>query len=106
MNDTDISEFGICWIKGSGTPTVLDNLVTNAAKDDQGNPLINVEGTSFSYTITGLDPNTTYTCRAYVKNTDGRVSYSANLAFTTKFAVQEEDNTGGNLTDGGEVPFQ
>ncbi|MBR5564176.1 MAG: fimbrillin family protein [Bacteroidales bacterium] len=106
LNDTDISEFGICWIKGSGTPTVLDNLVTNAAKDDQGNPLINVEGTSFSYTITGLDPNTTYTCRAYVKNTDGRVSYSANLAFTTKFAVQEEDNTGGNLTEGGEVPFQ
>lgn len=90
----NISEYGFCWVKGDETPSELDNVVNKTTNN------ITISNGEFSYTIEGLDPNTQYTCCAYVETASGLVTYSAARTFTTKFAVQEEDNTGGNWGTG------
>lgn len=95
-----ITEYGFCWVKGEGTPSELDNAVNNTSN----NITISNSG-EFRYTIEGLAPNTSYTCCAYVKTAAGNITYSATRSFTTKFAVQEEDNTGGNWGTGDSPDF-
>jgi uncharacterized protein (TIGR02145 family) len=68
---TSVSSRGICW----GTdpmPTIENNRTFNGTGDG-----------SFTSSITGLHPNTTYHVRAYASNTLG-ISYGNNVSFTTK----------------------
>ena len=61
---------GVCW-STSPNPTVSDSHTTNGS------------GTgSFTSSMTGLSPNTTYYVRAYAKNSVG-TSYGAQKTFTT-----------------------
>ncbi len=76
-----ITERGICYATHS-EPTTADN-VTKAGK-----------GTgTFSITITGLTPQTTYYLRAYAVNESG-TAYGDEIAYTTP----EKENTGGGST--------
>jgi len=61
---------GVCW-STSPNPTVSNSIITNGSG-----------GGSFTISITGLKPNTTYYVRAYATNGDG-TSYGNALSFTT-----------------------
>jgi hypothetical protein len=75
---TSITSYGVCYSSSSATPTISDTKIET--------------GTSFtatgSYTssITGLKPSTTYYVRAYATNTQG-TSYGSALSFTTSAAT-------------------
>ena len=72
-----VTERGICWSTGSN-PDIHDNRLADGS------------GTgSFSGTITGLEPNTTYYARAYAINSAG-TGYGGSLIFTTD---PPDDNT-------------
>jgi parallel beta-helix repeat protein len=62
---------GVCW-NTSGTPTISDNIKDNGAASATG---------SFTASMTGLSPGTTYHVRAFATNTVG-TSYGADLTFT------------------------
>lgn len=100
-----ISEFGFCWAKVE-SPQVSDSKI----KMDQ----IPETGSEFSYTVTGLDPGTTYFARAYVISS-GEEVYGDQISFKTtliQIATLSTNQvsaitgttavTGGNITlDGG-----
>lgn len=66
-----ITSKGICWSNTTSTPTV-NNSTTN-----------NGSGTSsYSSSLTGLSPNTTYYARAYATNSAG-TAYGGLISFTT-----------------------
>jgi hypothetical protein len=66
----DITARGICW-STSQTPTISGNHTTDGT------------GTgSFTSTMTGLTPNTTYYVRAYATNSEG-TAYGEVVSFTT-----------------------
>ena len=68
---SSVTARGVCWSTGV-TPTISDNHTTDGA------------GTgSFSSTLTGLNPNTTYYVRAYAVNSAG-TAYGAVISFTTQ----------------------
>ena len=69
-----ITARGVCW-STSSNPTISDNHTT----DGSGN------GT-FTSSITGLNPNTTYHVRAYATNATG-TAYGADKTFTTQVLV-------------------
>ncbi len=66
------SEHGVCW-NTSGSPTVLDNATDEGGASATG---------SFTSSISGLNPLTTYYVRAYAINT-ADTSYGAEVSFTT-----------------------
>lgn len=49
--------------------------------------------TGWSYTVTGLDPNTTYTYSIVAKKSNDAVAYQDNVVFTTKNATTAIDET-------------
>lgn len=66
-----ITARGVCWTTQSTTsPTINDNHTTDTGTD------------SFTSTLEGLQPGTTYFIRAYVTNSAG-TSYGEKLVFTT-----------------------
>ncbi len=69
---------GVCWSTGS-TPTIADNKTT-----------IGAGGGSFTSTITGLSPKTTFFVRAYATNTAG-TGYGVTMSFTTQQGVTDID---------------
>lgn len=99
---SEVSLRGVCWSTDQN-PTVNDNTVT--AGEGSG---------SFTASIGGLEPNTTYYVRAYAKNSEG-ISYGNEVTFstglpslatlTTSAVVSVKSTTavsGGNITsDGG-----
>lgn len=96
-----ITQRGICYIAGTGTPTTANSLVV-------------VSGTTGSFTgsITGLAKGSTYTARAYAINSQG-TSYGVTAQFTTLTTAPTVTTSGissisattsvggGNVTDGG-----
>ncbi|UHG93840.1 beta strand repeat-containing protein [Spirosoma oryzicola] len=66
-----VTERGIVYVAGSGTPTTSNTKVTNG----------NNTG-SFSQTVSGLTPGTAYSVRAYAINSVG-TSYGSVVTFTT-----------------------
>jgi hypothetical protein len=65
-----VTQRGVCWSTNSN-PTIANNITNNGT------------GTgSFSSSITGLNANTTYYCRAYATNGVG-ASYGNQISFTT-----------------------
>jgi len=66
-----ITESGVCW-STIPTPTTSDNTLLNGA----------VNGT-FTSSVTGLNPETTYYVRAYAINSDG-IGYGDEISFATK----------------------
>ena len=68
------TERGICWSKRSN-PTINDNKV--GASVNNGQP------TSYSCTLTGLEPNTTYYAKAFVIQNNAPV-YGNEISFKTK----------------------
>lgn len=67
-----ITAKGICYVKGTGTPTISDS--TSATT---GNTL-----GAYTVSITGLDYNSTYTARAYATTSDGTL-YGGAVTITT-----------------------
>ena len=76
----EITDKGICW-NTSGNPTINSNCINKGA--DFGN---------FSSNISGLQPNTKYYVKGFVKTKDGNYIYSNEVLFTT---LEEEQQ--GNL---------
>ncbi|MCF8056633.1 MAG: hypothetical protein K9K37_08340 [Desulfocapsa sp.] len=72
LGDSKLSEHGICW-STHWNPTTADTCTTHGPVSATG---------SFSSSITGLSPNTSYYVRAYVINTYETV-YGSRLNFTT-----------------------
>jgi len=80
-NITDIGSpnptaYGVCW-NTTGIPTISNNKTDEGAKSSTG---------TFTSSITGLSPNTTYYIRAYATNSAG-TSYGFNVMFTTTALV-------------------
>lgn len=67
---TTIISKGICW-NTNGNPTIEDDITENGQGADE-----------FVSELSGLLPNTTYSIRAYVVNSEG-VSYGNEIQFTT-----------------------
>ncbi|NPD48002.1 MULTISPECIES: LamG-like jellyroll fold domain-containing protein [unclassified Lentimicrobium] len=68
-----ITARGVCW-NTTGSPTTSDPKTTNGS------------GTgTFTSSITGLSPNTTYYVRAYATNSEGP-AYGSEISFTTDYA--------------------
>ena len=68
-------------------PTV--NNIDNAADFAAGH-----SASSFTATLKGLPEDTFHVCWAYVKDANGKISYSAPDKFKTKFVVYDGDDTG------------
>ena len=65
---------GICWVSGTGTPTLNSNVLTNTGTSN-----------TFQVTITGLTLGNTYTIKAFATNANGTTlssSVSAKTALT------------------------
>lgn len=116
-----ISEYGFCWMSGNGTPSKLNDYVSNkTATKVSGDP-----ANGFSYTLEKLRQNASYTYCAYVVLDGpvevfiippGKVSaektliypantilYSAPFSFMTQPIVGEDDDTGSGWGSGGET---
>ena len=65
----DVSSLGVCW-SISANPTTADNVTQDW-------------GSSFTSSITGLAPNTTYYVRAYASYYNGQTSYGNQVSFST-----------------------
>ena len=97
-----ITVHGVCWSTNEN-PTIDDN----KTEDGTG-------AGSFTSSVTGLEPNTTYYLRAYATNSAG-TSYGSTMSFTTqaRFPVlstrevtditENSATSGGNITDDGGV---
>ena len=85
-----ITEYGFCWVRGSVAPTV----------NDFKQACTEANGGKYTMIIQNLADNTEYSIRAYVKNKKGKISYSENLNFKTKYYYEDpNDDTGaGGLT--------
>ena len=70
-NGETVTECGFVWLKGTSTPTTSSQKIT----------LEGVVG-AISADLTGLEPNQTYTFRAYAKNSIG-TAYGDPMTFTT-----------------------
>ena len=96
---------GVCWSTGQ-SPTINDSKTSNGSGVG-----------SFSSSITGLEPNTTYFVRAYATNSEG-TSYGKAITFKTLEAIELPTLTttevaeitlttavsGGNISDDGGAP--
>src|SRR5690554_6136155 len=76
-----ITVHGVCWSTNEN-PTIDDN------KTEDGTGAV-----SFTSSVTGLEPNTTYYLRAYATNSAG-TSYGSIMSFTT-----QEGSSGSTFTD-------
>lgn len=72
IGDNQIINRGVCWSKEQN-PTIEANYTNSDL----------VEGDLYECRITGLDDNTNYYVRAYVKSSDGNVIYGEELSFVT-----------------------
>jgi hypothetical protein len=76
---------GVCW-NTAGSPTVSNSKTTDGS------------GTgSYTSSITGLDPNTTYYVRAYATNSEG-TTYGTQLSFTTTNTLTWDGSAGSSWT--------
>lgn len=79
--NTTIKERGFCYREGPGVPTIMDSVWK-----DTGTLEWNV---AFEHQLTGLKPNTTYSCRVYFKIGNVGVTYSDEVkTFTTEPEVE------------------
>jgi uncharacterized protein (TIGR02145 family) len=86
-----ITERGVCWSTVTG-PTIADNKTSDG--EDIG---------TFSSSITGLSPNTSYYVRAYATNSAG-TAYGTEITFTTLDGVVDADGNAyhiSSITSGG-----
>ena len=98
-NGEDITERGFVWMKGTGTPTTSSNKVQ-------------VNGTTgeLTTTLSGLEPNQTYSFRAYAVNSKG-TSYGETSTFETEVALPAveftscSDITSSSATVSGKVTY-
>jgi len=65
----DVSSLGVCW-STSANPTTADNVTYDW-------------GSSYTSSINGLAPNTTYYVRAYASDYNGQTTYGNQLSFST-----------------------
>jgi hypothetical protein len=74
---------GVCWSSSTSSPTTSNSHTTNGS------------GTgSFTSSITGLSPGTTYYVRAYATNSQG-TSYGSSKSFTTNSSITVTSPNGG-----------
>ena len=76
--NSDIVEYGHCWVKGDGLP-VINKQATNCVA------FYNTPNSkeSFYSTIKGLECETQYSVRSYVKTQDGRIGYNPEILVVT-----------------------
>ena len=112
----DIEEYGFCWIEGEKTPSIIvDGLINNipiiidenTPEGEDPETIVNVTLDSntkrFSGVITGLKPYTQYTVCAYVKKSNGDVSYSAGQLVRTMYSVSDDDYSGASVDNSSSV---
>lgn len=114
-----ISEYGFCWVSGNGTPSKLNDFVSNLTETKVAGDLT----TGFSHVIDQLRPNASYTyCTYVVIDADvyayiipsGKISaegtliypantilYSAPFSFVTDPVIDSGDDTGSGWGEGG-----
>ena len=114
-----ISEYGFCWVSGNGTPSKLNDFVSNLTETKVTGDL----ATGFSYVIDQLRPNASYTYCTYVVIFEdvyayiipsGKISaertliypantilYSAPFSFVTDPVIDSGDDTGSGWGEGG-----
>lgn len=91
-----ITARGVCW-STTDEPTIHDNITEDG-----------IGGGSFTSSITGLDPNTTYYIRAYATNSEG-TGYGDVIEFTAPregngfFTDARDDNVYKTVTIGNQV---
>ena len=86
-----VTESGICW-STCHNPTISSSHASN----DSG-----LE--TYTVSMTGLTPNTTYYVRAYAINSEGFIGYGEEESFNTKctVSVSADPSDGGTVTGGG-----
>jgi hypothetical protein len=75
-----LTDYGIVYVQGTGTPTTNDTKVQVGTTSPATLP------STFSANATGLLPGTTYTVRAYATNSVG-TGYGSAVSFTTTQAI-------------------
>jgi hypothetical protein len=97
---SSVTGYGICWSSTNTTPTVSNSKVSYGAKNTTG---------TFTASMTGLTPGTTYYVRAYATNATG-TAYGSVVTFKTLISptvttaavtnINTSSATGnGNITD-------
>lgn len=108
QGNVDIVAAGFCWNLGTATPNAMPKLGNdwnpNEIYQDNNGPIVNGQ---IAVTTTSLSDAKTYSCRAYVVNAKGIVSYSETKEFKTPLYVPDEDGNddagAGGLTPGDEI---
>ena len=75
---SDIVEYGHCWVKGDGTPVINSNATNCIAYTTTPNTK-----DAFYSTISGLECETQYSVRSYVKTKDGLIGYNPEILVVT-----------------------
>ena len=78
-NGKPINDCGFMWIKGNGDPTASSNKLTAVVSSGE-----------FSKVLNNLEPNQTYSYKAYASNANG-TAYGDVKTFTTSVALPEVD---------------
>lgn len=95
-----VVEYGFCYVQVD-KGTVAADCVPHAGVDPTVNNIDNAadfaaghSASSFTATLKGLPEDTFHVCWAYVKDANGKISYSAPDKFKTLYVVYDGDDTG------------
>ena len=76
--NSDVVEYGHCWVKGDGLPVINSNATNCVTYNTTPN-----SKDAFYSTITGLECETQYSVRSFVKTQDGRIGYNPEILVVT-----------------------
>jgi hypothetical protein len=93
-----LTDYGVVYVAGTGTPTISDTKVTVGTNSPSAFP------SAFAANVTGLAAGTTYTVRAYATSSAG-TSYGSAVTFTTSTTVVAISAVGASPTNASSVAY-